>query len=204
MSALQAMREQGHELVVVDGGSRDDSLSIASQLCDSVIVSHPGRSLQMNNGAAAASGDVYLFLHADTSLPADAMTLVKDACGSGASWGRFDVSLSGESIWFRIIEWSINLRSRLSSIATGDQAIFIDRVLFEDVKGFPEIALMEDIELSKKLKSHQKPACLQARVKTSSRRWERHGVLRTVILMWKLRLYYYFGVSPEVLREMYR
>ena len=206
---LQFIRQQGHEIVVVDGGSKDNSFMLAQESADIVIVSKPGRAIQMNSGAEVASGDVFLFLHADTILPDSVLTILEENAQTEWLqtkwfWGRFDVRLSSNKFVYRIIEFLMNLRSRLTSIATGDQAIFISQSLFLKVGGFPEIALMEDIEISKRLKAIIKPICLEQKVITSSRRWEEKGVITTVLLMWKLRLYYFFGVSPNKLKQLYR
>lgn len=203
-SHLQSIRNQGHEVIIVDGGSVDNTLAVAYEVTDSVIVSTPGRALQMNNGAAIASGDMFLFLHADTFLPDNIIQIILDLSQQKNVWGRFDVRLSSNKIIYRIIEWFINFRSCFTSIATGDQAIFIDRKLFESIGGFPEIALMEDIAISRQLKKLASPVCVKQRVTTSSRRWETKGVITTVLMMWKLRLYYFFGVSPDKLNQLYR
>jgi len=203
LNKLKSFRQAGNEIVVVDGGSTDRSLEIAHEMADTVLVSNTGRALQMNNGAAVASGDVYLFLHADTILPQNTEQLVASFCVE-EFWGRFDVRLSSDRMIFRLIEYLINWRSRLTSIATGDQAIFIERKLFDDVGGFPEISLMEDIAISRLLKSKSRAVCLRDKVITSSRRWEQNGVISTILLMWRLRLYYYLGVSPEKLSQLYR
>lgn len=200
---LQSIHQQAHEIIIVDGGSVDNTLAIAHELTDSVIVSQAGRALQMNSGASLASGDVLLFLHADTLLPADTVKIISNLSHRKNYWGRFDVRLSSSRFVFRLIEGLMNLRSCLTSIATGDQAIFIERGLFDHVGGFPEIALMEDIEISRRLKKISKPVCIKQKVITSSRRWESKGVVVTVLLMWKLRLYYFFGASPEKLKQLY-
>jgi rSAM/selenodomain-associated transferase 2 len=200
---LQSVCQQEHEIIIVDGGSVDNTLSIAHELTDSVIVSQPGRALQMNSGASIASGDVLLFLHADTFLPDNTAQIIGDLAHRKNYWGRFDVRLSSNRFVFRLIEALMNLRSCLTSIATGDQAIFIERELFHGVGGFPEIALMEDIEISRRLKKISKPVCIRQKVITSSRRWESGGIVATVLLMWKLRLYYFFGASPEKLKQLY-
>ncbi len=194
---------QPHEVIIVDGGSRDNTLHIAYQLTDAVLVSSPGRALQMNSGAEIASGEVLLFLHADTFLPDDALAVIAALSAEENIWGRFDVRLSSRRFVFRLIETLMNLRSCVTSIATGDQAMFIKKNLFQRVGGFPEIALMEDIEISRRLKKIVKPVCLKQKVITSSRRWENNGVVATVLLMWKLRLYYFFGMSPEKLKQLY-
>lgn len=204
LSRLQSIRQSGHELIIVDGGSHDHSLAIAQDKADSVIVSSAGRALQMNVGAAVATGDIYLFLHADTELPEITARLISSLRQRKNLWGRFDIRLSASKTIFRLIEYLVNLRSRLTSIATGDQAIFVERELFNKVGGFPEIALMEDVAFCKLLKKISRPVCLKQKVITSSRRWEQNGVVKTVLLMWKLRLYYFFGVSPEKLSQLYR
>lgn len=204
LNSLQSFDDENHEVIVVDGGSFDNSLFIAQEKVKTVIVSKPGRALQMNSGAELASGDVLLFLHVDTILPESALTAISSSCINDNCWGRFDVRLSSDKSVYRLIEGFINIRSRLTSIATGDQAIFIRRDLFNRFNGFPEIALMEDVALSKRLKKQAAPVCLKDRVITSSRRWETRGVIATVLLMWKLRLYYFFGVSPDKLQKMYR
>lgn len=204
LAALQPLRERGHEVLVVDGGSRDATVALARPLADAVLQAPPGRALQMNAGAAAARGEVLLFLHADTLLPRDAAARVLAALApGGALWGRFDVRLSGAHPAFRVIERAMNLRSRLTGIATGDQALFVRREVFERVGGFPAIALMEDIALSGRLRRLGRPACLRPPVVTSSRRWERQGIARTVWLMWRLRLGYFLGADPAGLARRY-
>lgn len=203
LAGLQALRQRGHEVIVVDGGSQDNSLMLAQQAADTVIVSKPGRAIQMNSGAELATGDILLFLHADTILPDDVDALLS-AINNDQLWGRFDVRLSGQQFIFRVIESMMNLRSRLTSVATGDQAMFIHRALFDRVSGFSEIPLMEDIEISKRLRKICKPVCIKQKVITSSRRWQDKGIVRTILLMWKLRLYYFFGMSTERISRMYR
>lgn len=204
LNSLQPYRQGGHEVIVVDGGSTDNSLALAGDVADQVIESAPGRAVQMNCGASVANGEVYLFLHADTVLPDKALDLITSVPQSGFYWGHFDIRLSSNRKIFRLIELMVNLRSRLTSIATGDQAMFIDAGLFKYIGGFPQIALMEDIAISRLLKNHAKPLCLKSTVITSSRRWETKGVIATVLLMWKLRLYYFLGVSPQKLSQLYR
>lgn len=200
---LQPFRRRGAEVLVCDGGSTDATPQIARSGADRVLGSAKGRAVQMNSGARDASGDVLLFLHADTFLPPDALEAVERGLRSGRGWGRFDVRLSGQGTLFRLIEALMNLRSRASGIATGDQAIFVSRDLFWSWGGFPEIPLMEDIEMSWRLKGHGPPACLRSRVIVSSRRWEERGVLRTVLLMWFLRAAYALGVDPARLGRWY-
>lgn len=199
LMALAPLRGQGVEVIVVDGGSSDDTMARAVPLADRVIVAPRGRARQMNAGAAVARGRVLLFLHADTRLPADALPLLADIVG----WGRFDVAIQGRSPWLKLVACMMNLRSRLTGIATGDQAIFVSRALFRAVGGFPDIPLMEDIALSKALKRLEWPVCRAARVTTSGRRWETHGIWRTILLMWRLRLRYFMGADPAQLAREY-
>jgi rSAM/selenodomain-associated transferase 2 len=200
---LQPYRDQGHEVIVVDGGSNDNTVLSSKNLADHVLESECGRALQMNAGVKCAQGDVLLFLHADTILPKGACDLIVNALKQGNMWGRFDVRLSGNGWMFRIIEHLMNWRSRLTSIATGDQAIFVLRSLFIDAGSYPDIRLMEDIALCKKLRRHNKPVCLKNHVVTSSRKWEKNGIMQTVLLVWCLRLMYFFGVSPDKLVKYY-
>jgi rSAM/selenodomain-associated transferase 2 len=205
LSAIQGLRTAGHEIIVVDGDSHDDTVSLATPYTDLIITSERGRARQMNAGAKAAQGEVLLFLHADTSLPDNAAYLVRDAIGEkNHLWGRFDVVLSGRAYLFRLIEYFMNLRSRLSSIATGDQAMFMRTDAFLRVGGFDDIPLMEDIAMSKKLKRLSVPVCLTSKVVTSSRRWEEGGIARTVLLMWRLRFAYWRGADPARLAMRYR
>jgi len=205
--ALQPLRTAGHEIIVVDGRSHDASLSLAEEWADQVIRSERGRARQMNAGAAIARHEVLLFLHADTQLPPHADQLIIEGLQKNTrhlyQWGRFDVQLSGKYFLLRVIERSMNWRSRLTGIATGDQAIFIYRDLFQRIGGFPDIPLMEDITLSRTLKRHGSPLCLQQRVITSSRRWEQRGIVRTLLLMWRLRLAYALGTDPQRLAQLY-
>ena len=199
LEALAALRARGHEVIVVDGGSSDGTPELAAPLCDRVVLAPRGRALQMNAGAALARGDALLFLHADSFLPARADELVFAALRTRV-WGRFDVTIEARTWLLGVVGRAMNLRSRLSGIATGDQAIFVRRAAFP---GFPEIALMEDIAFSKRMKRLGRPACLRARVRTSGRRWESRGVLRTIGLMWRLRLAYFLGAHPDELARRY-
>jgi len=203
LSKLQSYRDAGHEVILVDGGSTDATLQQAQGWVDRIVQSGRGRARQMNAGAEQAQGDVLLFLHADTRLPENADSLIREALEAGRVWGRFDVRLSGEAWALRIIETLMNWRSRLTGIATGDQAMFVLREAFAHLGGFAEIPLMEDIELSQRLKKISAPCCLHTRVVTSSRRWETQGILRTVLLMWGLRLAWFFGVSAARLHKIY-
>ncbi|MEN8801288.1 MAG: TIGR04283 family arsenosugar biosynthesis glycosyltransferase [Thiogranum sp.] len=200
---LQALRAQGHEVILVDGGSCDETIALAQPLVDQLLPAAAGRALQMNVGAQAASGRVFWFLHADTRVPDNAACLILEALQHAGSWGRFDVRLSGGSVLLRLVERMMNWRSRLTGIATGDQGIFVTRELFEGVGGYAALPLMEDIDLSRRLKTRQWPVCLWDTLTASSRRWEQQGVLRTVALMWYLRLAYFLGVPPARLAMHY-
>jgi len=204
LDALSPLRALSVEVIVVDGGSHDATIQRARLRADHVLKAPRGRALQMNAGAEAAHGDVLLFLHADTRLPDAADHLVLDGLArSGRVWGRFDVTIAGGSPLLAVITWFMNLRSRLTGIATGDQAIFVQREVFRSVGGFPAIALMEDVAFSKRLKRVGRPLTLPQRAVTSGRRWETHGVLSTILLMWRLRLAYFFGADPDTLAKRY-
>jgi rSAM/selenodomain-associated transferase 2 len=204
LAALAPLRAQGVQVIVVDGGSRDGTLARCEGAADALLSAPRGRARQMNAGARAATADALLFLHADTMLPPDALALVTDALSKHA-WGRFDVRINGRSRWLPIVAALMNFRSRRSGIATGDQAIFMRRGAFDAVGGFPDQALMEDIELSKRLRGHAgAPACLRAKVVTSGRRWDERGAWRTIVLMWRLRWLYWRGVSADRLAAVYR
>jgi rSAM/selenodomain-associated transferase 2 len=201
---LQALRRAGVELIVADGASRDATASLATPLADRVIAAPRGRASQMNAGARAARGDILLFLHADTTLApgtVDAMLARLDA--EGRDWGRFDVAIAGADPLLALVALLMNARSRATGVATGDQAIFVRRAAFEAVGGFPAIPLMEDVALCKTLRRRSRPLCLRERVVTSARRWERHGTLRTIVLMWRLRLAYALGADPHRLARRY-
>jgi rSAM/selenodomain-associated transferase 2 len=204
LDVLADMRAVGTEVIVVDGGSRDATIQRARLRADRVISAPRGRALQMNAGAEKASGDVLLFLHADTRLPTDADHLVLNGLErSGRAWGHFDVRIAGRHPLFPVIGWLMSMRSRIGGIATGDQAIFVRRAAFDTAGGFAAIPLMEDVALCKRLKRISRPLCLHDRVITSGRRWEQHGVLRTILLMWRLRLAYFLGADPKHLARQY-
>jgi rSAM/selenodomain-associated transferase 2 len=205
LQKLRKLRKGGAELIVADGGSTDATVVLAKPWADRVLVGPRGRAKQMNHGASVAAGDVLLFLHADTSLPPDARAALDAALADAkVQWGRFDVQIDGASPLLKQVAALMNLRSRWSGIATGDQAIFVRREAFQRTGGFPDQPLMEDIELSKRLRKLSPPACLRQRVITSGRRWERHGVLRTIVLMWMLRALYWVGLPAERLARLYR
>ena len=199
LAALAPLRARGHEVIVVDGGSTDDTVELAAPLCNQVVHAPRGRALQMNAGARVASGEALVFLHADTRLPERADEEMARALAQ-ASWGRFDVRIASSRLLLALVARAMNLRSRLSGIATGDQAIFVRREAFP---GFPEIPLMEDIAFSRRMKRRGRPACLRACVTTSARRWEARGVVRTILLMWRLRLLYALGMTPQRLAREY-
>jgi len=203
LSALQAPRHQGHEVILVDGGSHDGTPELAAPWVDRVLTAPRGRARQMNAGAAAAQGEALVFLHADTHLPAEAVALIQAALRARL-WGRFDVRIAGRSRVLKVVAGLMNLRSRLTGIATGDQAIFVRREAFTALGGFPDQPLMEDIALSQRLKRLGPPACLRQRVLTSGRRWDSQGPWRTILLMWRLRFDYWRGVPAESLAAHYR
>ncbi|MFC4260195.1 TIGR04283 family arsenosugar biosynthesis glycosyltransferase [Marinobacter lacisalsi] len=204
LERLSAMRDAGAEVILVDGGSDDDTVALATPWCDRVVSSERGRALQMNRGAAEASGEVLLFLHADTVLPERADQALETFLASDSAWGRFDVRLSGSRPLFRLIAFMMNQRSRLTGIATGDQAIFVRRSLFEDLGGYRELPLMEDVALCRRLRQVSRPFCIRLPVVTDSRRWEQLGPWRTIALMWRLRWRYWRGADPVELARAYR
>lgn len=203
LQALAPLRARGAELIVVDGGSTDATLAIAQPLADRVLQAPRGRASQLNAGAAATRADGLLFLHADTQLPADADRWIEQALQQGHRWGRFDVRIEGRHPLLPLVAWFMNQRSRLSGIATGDQAVFVQRRLFESVGGFAALPLMEDIDLSQRLKAIEAPACLRECVTTSGRRWDQHGLWCTVLLMWRLRAAHALGTDAHTLALRY-
>jgi len=206
LDCCQIFRRHGHEVIVADGGSQDETLALAEPLVDQIVHSPAGRAEQMNKAAAEATGSLLWFLHADTWVPEDALSALGDTLVVQplTCWGRFDVCFDHNGWQYRVIAYFMNKRSRWTSVATGDQGIFISRDLFDDCDGFAPIALMEDIEICKRLRRICKPVNLTVRLMTSSRRWETAGWLRTVVLMWFLRLAYFLGVSPGRLVSWYR
>ena len=204
LDRLAHLRALGVQVIVVDGGSHDATVQRARMRSDRVISAPRGRASQMNAGAVKASGDVLLFLHADTRLPDDAEHLVLGGLDrAGRVWGRFDARIEGKRPLLSLVAWFMNVRSRLTGIATGDQAIFVRRDAFNAVGGFPPIPLMEDIAVSKQLKRRSPPLCLRELVVTSGRRWERNGIFSTILLMWWLRLAFFFGADPKKLARRY-
>ena len=204
LGRLHRLRAAGVELIVIDGSSDDDSAERASALADRVLRTPAGRALQMNAGAAASDRSLLLFLHVDTELPDGAAPALLAALDGGFDWGRFDVAIEPATPLLRVVAAMMNLRSRASGICTGDQALFMRRDAFDAIGGFPRQELMEDVEISRRLRRLGRPACLRLRVRTSSRRWLHHGVLRTVLLMWWLRLRYALGAEPAALARLYR
>jgi rSAM/selenodomain-associated transferase 2 len=204
LERLQPLRLRGHEIILVDGGSTDATRALSQTLVDRVLQSPPGRGRQMQAGAAIARGSVLWFLHADSCIPACADKLMHDALhGTPANWGRFDISFTDSHPLLKCVAWFMNQRSRLTGIATGDQGIFVRRTLYETVGGIPSIPLMEDISFSRSLKRHGRPCRVTQRLGASARRWQAHGILRTIMTMWGLRLAYFSGISPERLAKYY-
>jgi len=205
LEPLQCLRKRGHEIILCDGGSTDNTTELSKTLVDHCVSSRPGRATQMNSGANKAVGDVLCFLHADTRAPENIDQLISSALNNSHKfWGRFNVRLSGSHWYFRIIESMMNFRSCLSGISTGDQGIFVCRNIFFKMSGFNDIPLMEDIEISKRLRKITRPLCInKATLLTSSRRWEQNGIFKTVFLMWKLRLQYFIGIPPSKLVKLY-
>ncbi|NVZ10505.1 TIGR04283 family arsenosugar biosynthesis glycosyltransferase [Allochromatium humboldtianum] len=203
LTDLAPLRVAGHAVILVDGGSVDTTRARAASGVDRVLESQRGRAVQMNAGTQIAGGEILWFLHADSRVPPGAAEALLAACRAGGRWGRFDVRLSGRHPLLRLVERGMNARSCLTGLATGDQGIFVTRDAFSYVGGFPEIPLMEDIALSKRLRRLARPACLRLPLLTSSRRWESRGVLRTILLMWRLRLAYALGADPARLARRY-
>lgn len=203
LKSLQPLRKRGGEVILVDGGSRDQTTEIAAPYVDQLLHSPAGRAQQMHAGAMAAQGEILWFLHADTRPPEMAEALIEQALEQRL-WGRFDVRMSGTQWLLPIVAWMMNWRSCWSGIATGDQGIFLSRRLYEKIDGIPQTPLMEDIALSRRLLDVGRPACIHTPLLTSSRRWEQNGVVRTILLMWWLRFGYWIGISPQRLAGWYR
>ncbi len=203
LNQLQLLRQLGHEVVLVDGGSNDNTVLLSNSLCDKIITSEKSRAMQMNAGARLASGHCFLFLHADTVLPDNIHELISKIHDIENKWGRFDIRLSGHHWLFRVIENCMNIRSSLTGVVTGDQALFVGRELFYKVGAYPEIALMEDIAISSRLLNYSRPVCIAETVTSSSRRWEKNGIIKTIIKMWSLRLLYFFRYDTNRLARLY-
>lgn len=200
---LQTLKD-ACEIIIVDGGSNDNTLIIAKPLADKIIKSTPGRARQMNVGAKQAKGETLVFLHADTFLPENALDLITKALTkTNNGWGRFNIQLKGKHPMLKVIAVFMNFRSCLTGIATGDQVIFVSKQLFDKVGGYPDIALMEDISFCAKLKNFSDFTCIKAKVTSSGRRWEKNGIFKTILLMWRLRLGHFFGENPDTLSTLY-
>jgi rSAM/selenodomain-associated transferase 2 len=204
LNELDVLRAMGAQVLLVDGGSDDQTVQLARDAEFDVLDSVRGRAQQMNAGARAVQSDLLIFLHVDTHLPRDALYQIENHLNSKMGWGRFDVQIVGRSPWLKVISFCMNWRSRLTGIATGDQTFFMTREAFDKVGGFPEQPLMEDIEMSKRLKRLSPPVCLPERVVTSGRRWDQNGVWKTILLMWRLRWAYWRGVPASELARLYR
>lgn len=203
LKPLQCLRQAGHQLILVDGHSTDETLKKAQGLVDQILQTNKGRAMQMNMGAQIASGDLLWFLHADSGISDAVIKAILGQLARSVVWGRFDVRLSGKDGLLRWVERSMNLRSCLTGICTGDQGIFIKRAVFHEIGGYAAIPLMEDIEISARLKRLARPVCVKTKLTTSSRKWEQQGIIRTILLMWRLRLAYFFGADPQDLVRRY-
>ena len=205
LAALQPLRARRCEVIVVDGGSADNTTGLAASLADLVVDSPVGRASQMNAGVRYAQAPVLWFLHADSRIPVNADSSIFSALiANPEAWGFFAIRLSGAGKAFRVIEWAMNQRVRLTHVATGDHGLFVTRALFDRVGGFPTMPLMEDVAISKALRAIRRPIRVPEIITTSSRRWEEHGIVRTILLMWWLRLQFFLGVPPKRLAQQYR
>lgn len=201
---LQSLLQQGHEVIVVDGGSIDKSVAIAKSIGCNCISTKPSRGYQLRTGAEISTYPILVFLHADTILPSSGIdSILKVMSTHNADWGCFNVVFANQKCIFKIIAWFMNKRSCLTGIVTGDHTIFVERSTYFDSGGFSDIPIMEDIEFSKRLKKYSRPVCLAETVITSSRKWEQKGIMRTILLMWKLRLFFFFGAPAEKLAKQY-
>jgi rSAM/selenodomain-associated transferase 2 len=196
----------GVELIVVDGGSQDNTVELAKQMGVKVISSPiSGRAQQMNIGAVAARGDILLFLHADTQLPQNyqkivQLTLAKEKVIAGA----FELAIDGQQWSLRLVEKMVNWRSHFLSLPYGDQAIFLDKKVFQDLGGFANLPIMEDFEFVQRLKRRGKIAIVPVAVLTSGRRWQKLGVFKTTLINQLIIVGYYLGISPARLRHFYQ
>lgn len=200
---LQPLRARGAEIIVADGGSSDGTVAAAGALADVVLATPRGRALQLNAGAARARGELLLFLHADSRVPPECAAAIAALAAAPPRWGFFRVRLQGASKWLGVVARCMGWRSRLSGIATGDQGLFVPRALFAAVGGYPAQPLMEDIEICRRLRRRGAPLAHPALIESSGRRWDRHGALATILLMWRLRLRYFLGADPAALHEAY-
>jgi len=204
LKRFQALRALGCQVIVSDGGSTDNTCELVEHLVDRLVRGDAGRARQMNRGAAEAEGEILWFIHADSDFQQPALgQLVETLADADCTWGRFNVQLDARPFVYRVIESLINWRSRVTGIATGDQAIFVRRKVFEMIHGFADLPLMEDVDISQRLRAIARPLCISTPVITSARRWQQGGVIRTILLMWRLRLAFYLGVSPERLARHY-
>lgn len=203
LKRLININSQNVQIIVSDGGSSDYTVSLAKSCVKTVLTSKKGRSCQMNAGADVATGDFLLFLHIDSILPDHYFESLGNINIETYSWGRFDIQFTNNNILFSIIAFMMNIRSRFTGVATGDQAIFMTRQAYDRAGGFPEIELMEDVAMCKKLREFTRPICLREKVVTSSRRWEEKGIFKTIALMWILRLAYFLRIKPAILGKLY-
>ena len=201
---LESFIKEKHEVIVVDGGSKDNSASIASKAGFSVFVTNASRGHQLRIGVEKSQNEILVFLHADTELPLHATSLICNALAPTHNhWGRFSISFTSSKLIFQLIAWFMNKRSCLTGIVTGDHAMFMERDYYFKCGGFPDCTIMEDIVISKRLKKASRPVCLSEKVKTSCRKWERQGVYKTIIKMWNLRILFLMGVSTEKIAKLY-
>lgn len=201
---LKSYITEENEVIVIDGGSQDNSVHVANQIGCKTFVTKPSRGYQLHFGALQSTNELLLFLHVDTELPTNALTIISEVLApNNKHWGCFEVCFSNSKLIYQIIAWFMNKRSCLTGIVMGDQAMFAKRESYFITGGFPDFPIMEDIQISKQLKKITSPVCLTNKVITSSRKWESQGVLKTIFKMWSLRLLFFFGLSPEKLAKLY-
>ena len=193
----------GDELIVVDGGSTDQTVAIAQQFTSQVLHSRRGRAVQMNWGARHAHGDILLFLHADTRLPAAGLETVRRALQDGAVGGAFRLAIMPPTPGLRLVAWGTNLRARFGRLPYGDQALFMPRQVFEALGGYDDIPFMEDVRMVQALRKRGRLMILPQAVYTSGRRWQRDGVFYTTVCNTVLITLYFWGVPPEKLQRWY-